>query len=264
MFRSGLVSITFRRLSAREVCRVAAEAGLEGIEWGGDVHVPAGDIEVAKQAATLAADHGLAVAAYGSYYRAGASDPDDFSRVIDSAEALGAPIVRVWCGNEGSDVVEHAERAAVTDDCRRISELADDAGLTIACEWHGQTLTDTGTSAAQLFSAVDHPAFRTYWQPRTGQPAAVSLSEMEVALPRLVGVHVFEWSTTPPVQRLALAEGDAVWPGYLARIKDSRAVVDTTGNRDLFALLEFVRDDDPANLAADATTLRRWLAEVNA
>jgi len=31
---------------------------------------------------------------------------------------------------------------------------------------------------------------------------------------------------------------------------------------DLYALLEFVRDDAPAQLAADAATLRRWLADL--
>ncbi len=41
--RAGLVSVTFRQLSPEEIVRVAREAGLTVIEWGGDVHVPPGD-----------------------------------------------------------------------------------------------------------------------------------------------------------------------------------------------------------------------------
>ena len=66
---AGLVSITFRDLSPEEVVQVAVENGLEGIEWGGDVHVPHGNLAVAKKVARQTAEGGLKVASYGSYYR---------------------------------------------------------------------------------------------------------------------------------------------------------------------------------------------------
>lgn len=261
MFRPGLVSITFRQLSPAEVCQAAADAQLEGIEWGGDVHVPPGQPTTAKEVAAMTADHGLTVAAYGSYYRAGQADPDAFAGVLDSARALGAPLIRVWCGQQGSAEIDPSDRAQVTADCRRIAELTHDAGLTIACEWHGNTLTDTAASAAQLFDDVDHPAFKTYWQPRTGAPPALSIEDMDAALARMVGLHVFQWAASDPMDRRPLAEGEAVWPGYLDKAKACPAAVK---GEDVFALLEFVRDDDPANLPADAETLRRWLNAANA
>ena len=46
--RTGLVSVTFRQLPADEVVAVAAKAGLAAIEWGGDVHVPLGNLVTAK------------------------------------------------------------------------------------------------------------------------------------------------------------------------------------------------------------------------
>ena len=40
--RPGLCSITFRDLSVDDVVALAADAGLAGIEWGADRHVPPG------------------------------------------------------------------------------------------------------------------------------------------------------------------------------------------------------------------------------
>ena len=52
MIRTGLCSVTFRSLPPREVVRVAAEANLDGIEWGADVHVPVGELATAEDVAT--------------------------------------------------------------------------------------------------------------------------------------------------------------------------------------------------------------------
>ena len=39
MFRLGLCSVTFREMSAVEVIEICRKLGLEGIEWGGDIHL---------------------------------------------------------------------------------------------------------------------------------------------------------------------------------------------------------------------------------
>lgn len=67
--KSGLVSVTFRNLAIKEIVKIVVEAGLDGIEWGGDIHVPHGDLQVAKQTMRMTEDAGLTVTAYGSYYR---------------------------------------------------------------------------------------------------------------------------------------------------------------------------------------------------
>ena len=41
--KAGLVSVSFRKLTVREVCQAAKDAGLSYIEWGSDVHLPVGD-----------------------------------------------------------------------------------------------------------------------------------------------------------------------------------------------------------------------------
>ncbi|MCU0793379.1 MAG: sugar phosphate isomerase/epimerase [Opitutaceae bacterium] len=104
MIHPGLVSITFRKLSPVEIVGLVRKAGLRGIEWGGDVHAPHGDIGRAREVRALTEDAGLKVAAYGSYYRAGWSEANglSFKHVLDSAVELGAPTIRVWPGNKGS------------------------------------------------------------------------------------------------------------------------------------------------------------------
>lgn len=47
MMRTGLVSSTFRKLTPAEVVRRAAQAGLQGIEWGGDIQVPPARVDTA-------------------------------------------------------------------------------------------------------------------------------------------------------------------------------------------------------------------------
>lgn len=248
----GLVSITFRQLGVDEILALLRHTGLEAVEWGGDVHVPAGDVAAAKRTATATADHGVRVAAYGSYYRAGDHDPGDFDDVLRSAVALGAPRIRIWAGPAGSAHVTAEQRAGVVADVRRITELAAGEGVEIAVEHHPGTLTDTLDSALALYAEAGHPWLRPYWQPRLGLGPAEAVREAAALLPGLVTVHVFSW--TADGDRLALADGAPLWQPVLDIVRDASA------GAERFALLEFVPDDDPEALVRDAVTLRNWLA----
>jgi 3-dehydroshikimate dehydratase len=252
MIRTGLVSVTFRSLSPRHIIDLAARAGVEGIEWGGDVHVPHGNPALARELAKMTSEAGLCSAAYGSYYRVGNEPPDIFGRIVDVAVALQTKIIRVWAGNAGSAESDNAVRQRVTEDARRISELAAAAGLTLACEWHGGTLTDIAASATLLFSQVDHPAFKTYWQPHRLMPVEKCLEDLNAAKPRLVGLHVFQWNVITG-DREPLADGEAAWRQYIAAAGPSLP-------EGSFALLEFVKGDDPKQFLVDAGTLREWLS----
>ena len=100
--RSGLVSITFRKLSPAQIVDLVCRAGLEGIEWGGDVHVPHGEVARAREVGRITSDAGLAVASYGSYYRAGHGEGAPFETILQTAAELKAPLIRVWAGIKGS------------------------------------------------------------------------------------------------------------------------------------------------------------------
>jgi sugar phosphate isomerase/epimerase len=253
MIRSGLVSVTFRRLRPAEIVRLVHQAHLECIEWGGDVHVPHGDISAAREVARMTADAGLSVAAYGSYYRVGETDPDEFARVLETACVLGAPTLRVWAGKRASRDADMPYRARVVADARRIADVAVAAqpALTISFEYHGQTLTDTLESALALLDEVQHPAMRSYWQPPVGMHTDEAVTGLRTLLPWLTHVHVFQW--WPTQERHPLASGEDAWLQYL------RVVQQAVGEHS--ALLEFVKDDDPGQFLQDALTLRRWLSK---
>ncbi len=255
MLSPGLVSISFRSLAVPVVLGLARTAGLQTIEWGGDVHCPHGDEAIAKQVATATAAAGLTVAAYGSYYRVGVSEAQGlgFAQVLASAVALGAPVVRVWVGNQGSAATSAQQRAAIVADAQRIAGLAAHANVRVLSEWHGGTLTDTSASGIDFLRSVAHSHFATMWQPSVGLSTDAALAELTAVLPWVEQLHVFHWQEH---QRLPLSDGIDAWRRYLS-------LAATTG-KVRGALLEFVRADEPAQLAFDAATLLQLLKEVRA
>lgn len=247
MIRPGLCSVTFRQLTPEQVVEAAAAAGLEVIEWGGDVHVPPGDPARAAEVARATTDAGLAVCSYGSYFRSGAAEP--FTPILDSAEALGADRVRIWAGRVDS-------RDATPDQCAQIVARLRDAvaeaserSITLALEFHRGTIADTPDAVLRLLADV--PGLTTYWQPTVDASDAVALAEYDALAAHTSAVHVFSW--WPFDRRLRLSERASLWHPLFAA-----AAAQPAPPRD--ALIEFVPDDDPGLLAPEAATLRRWLA----
>lgn len=254
MILPGLVSITFRKLTPAEVAALVKKAGLKGIEWGGDVHVPHGDLARAREVRELTLEHGLTTAAYGSYYRAGQGETTGpaFERVLETAVELGAPTIRVWPGTAGSAELDEEGRWKIIRDLRRIAGLAAKAGVSITLEFHGGTLTDTNESASKLLVEVDHANVFTGWQPHNGEATAECVDGLRAVLPRVSTVHVFHWWPTP-AERHPLADGAERWAHFLPLLRQAPG--------DRYALLEFVKDDAPEMFLRDAAVLRQWLAE---
>lgn len=242
MIRAGLCSVTFRQLAAEEVAARAAAAGLEVIEWGGDVHVPPGDVERAAEVAAATTDAGLAVCSYGSYFRAGADE--SLTPILDSATALAADRVRIWAGRTGSADASPEQYAQVVSRLRDAVAEASERRVALALEFHRRTLADT--PAATLRLLADVPGLSTYWQPTVDAPDDVALHEFAQIAEHTSAVHVFSW--WPFDTRLRLSARESLWhPLFVA------ASAQPVPPRD--ALLEFVVDDDPALLAAEAATL---------
>jgi 3-dehydroshikimate dehydratase len=252
MILPGLVSVTFRQLTPAEIVALVRRAGLKGIEWGGDIHVPHGDLTRAREVRGLTEAAGLAVAAYGSYYKAGHAETVGlaFPQVLDTALALGAPVIRVWAGPAGSAETNAATRKSVVADLQQISGLAAQAGVKIAVEFHGGTLNDTNEMAVRLLAEVGHANFYSYWQPSVQMDDTECLAGLGLIAPRLSHLHVFHWH--PVRERRPLAEGAERWALFLQR---AAAV---PGDR--YAMLEFVEKDSPENFLSDAATLKSWLA----
>ena len=251
-FVSGLVSVSFRKFSTQEVVDLVVKAKLKTIEWGGDIHVPHGDVTRAGEVRRQTLDAGLSVAAYGSYYRVGVSEARDlpFERVLDSAAALGAPTIRVWAGEKGSADTTAPERSAIIADALRIAELAEARGMTASLEYHANTLTDTRESVQALLKEITHPNLEFLWQPTyVGTEIEQSLARLNDVLPRVRHVHVFYWAAINDWR--PLADGEAAWPRYFEVIRSA--------GKSMPCLLEFIRDHSPDQFLEDAATLRSWL-----
>lgn len=253
MIRPGLVSITFRALSPAEIVALVRQAGLRGIEWGGDIHVPHGNVARAREVRELTAEAGLTVAAYGSYYRAGQSESAAlaFADVLESAIELGAPLIRVWAGTAGSTSASPEVRAQAVDDLRRIATLAAAARVGVSLEFHNGTLTDTADSTRHLLTEVNHPNLSTYWQPPLEQETSAAMKDLRSLLPWLTHLHVYHWRPVS-TERLPLTDGAGRWRAFLD--------VAATAPGDRYAMLEFVEGDAPANFLRDAATLKSWLS----
>jgi sugar phosphate isomerase/epimerase len=250
----GLVSITFRQLSPPEIIRLAEEAGLECIEWGGDLHVPHGDLPTARHVKQMTTAAGLRVASYGSYYRVWPQEPCSFEKVLETAVVLGAPVIRIWAGKASSAEISLPDRARLVDEIQHITRLAQAQNIVLAFEYHGGTLTDTLESARDLMIQTGPMGARFYWQPPVGATISANLAGLQDVLPWLANLHVFHWQAAP-AQRLPLADGAEDWRRYL------KLAASAGGERD--ALLEFVRGDAPSALMEDAAVLIGLLREVN-
>ncbi|MEJ1090293.1 sugar phosphate isomerase/epimerase family protein [Microbacterium istanbulense] len=246
--RPGLCSVTYRQLAPEQIVPLTAAAGLETIEWGADVHVPAGDTSRAAQVAALTTDAGLVVASYGSYFRA--TERESITAVLDSAEALGADRIRVWAGTRGADEATDADWAGTAERLADAASAARARGLTLALEFHGGTLTDSASGTLRLLEAIGDPSITAYWQPRVGAADGAALVDFALIVDRVSAVHVFSWR--PATERQRLAERASLWERLFAAAQTAERPP-----RD--ALIEFVPGDDPDLLAAEAATLRGWI-----
>ncbi|MEM1165494.1 MAG: TIM barrel protein [Planctomycetota bacterium] len=250
-FTPGLVSVTFRHLSAQSVVELAARCGLRAMEWGGDVHVPHGDTATARAVRRMTLDRGLTCEAYGSYFRAGSTRPDapSITEVVDTAAALGARSVRVWAGERGSGEADAGYRSMVVDSLAAFADGAREADLEVTLEFHAGTLTDSPESALAVLDEIDRPNVRTGWQPPVPLDVPARLETLRRVLDRVSTVHVFHWPTTSgEVVRRPLAEGAGEWRRYLQLLR--------SGEREHALLLEFVPKDDPGELSSSAEVLR--------
>ncbi|HWC21278.1 MAG TPA: TIM barrel protein [Flexivirga sp.] len=249
--RTGICSVTFRRLAPPALVDVTAAAGLRCIEWGSDIHAPADDPRALDEVRRYTLDAGLTVSSYGSYWRAGErSSSPSIEELVSGAVRLGAPRLRVWAGSVGSAECPTPQRNRIVADLRRAAEVGADSGIRIGLEFHRLTLTDTVESTLRLLDEVGHDNLATYWQPRVDEPAGDAIEGLRRLVDRVCAVHVFSW--WPFAERLPLTDRADLWRGVTALLRASTRPMDL--------LLEFVPDDDPAVLSREAETLQSWLS----
>ena len=248
MNKTGIVSISFRKYSKEEIVRFAKAAGLDSVEWGGDVHTPHGNTEEAEKTLAITKEAGLEIAEYGSYYIIGQSDEGLFADVLASAETLGTKLIRVWPGmNKSSDTFTAEEYEKYVADAKRICALAKEKGMTVALECHPNSLTDEYHTSLRFLSDVGCENLKMMWQPNQHRPLDYNLDAIKALLPHIVAVHVFYWERKT---RLPLSSGECDWKQYIGLLK----------SKELNYMLEFMHDDNIETLGETAKTLKSWLA----
>lgn len=256
MIKAGLCSVSFRKLSVADIVDVARRATLDGIEWGGDVHVRHGDVQTARDTLARCRDAGLDCPSYGSYYRVGVSEDRglSFADVLATAAALKARTIRVWAGATNLEDAAEGDVARVVGDTFRIAQLAEGEGMTVSFEYHGGTYTNTDSNAQYFARRVTHPAVRFYWQPPHGQDTEVCLAGLRTLRDRISNLHVFHWrllegtGVETRIEQLLLEEGVGRWQRFLDLLQELP--------EEHWAHLEFTRNGEPANTVRDAHALR--------
>ena len=253
MLYPGLVSITYRQLTPEQIITVCRETGLSAVEWGGDVHVPHGDLTTAAQVAKMTHAAGLSMPAYGTYYKAGSygdGSRAEFDKILRTACALDTPALRLWAGTKNSEDITADERDSLIRELRDCADLAAEHGKIITFERHNGTLTNRAASAHAMIGEIGRGNVRTHWQPSQFLTHEENCEGLSLLLPYIDCVHVFAWEGKHS-RRFPLAAHRDRWADYLSILKGA--------GQDISLLLEFTPNNDPQELKTEAETLLSWI-----
>ena len=244
--KTGLVSVTFRELQPEEIIKLVKDAGLDGIEWGGDYHCPPGETETARRITSLMKENGLITLSYGSYYKTKAEI--DFNLVLDNALLLETKNIRVWAGDKGSAETGINEHQQIIEDTQRVADMAHIHKIDISFEYHSHTLTDTIDSTLMLLEEINKDNVFTYWQAPADSDPDDNIRNIKklVDINKLKNLHIQEWGNN---ERQPLVSVEDKWKKYISAAAAS----------DPALLLEFVKDDNPEQFLDDARILKKLI-----
>ncbi|MCR5457576.1 MAG: hypothetical protein K6F14_05835 [Clostridiales bacterium] len=243
MFKTGLVSISFRNHSAEEIIHKLTETTLEYVEWGSDVHAPFNDFKAIDSINRLSKEFGVKTSSYGTYFKVGRDNPDTFVEYTDAAKRLNTDVLRVWIGTKSSCDYTEKEKDRLYEDCIVISELAAAKRQTVCCECHPNTLTDSTESTLELMKSVNMNNFKMYWQPNQFKSVDENIINAKSIAPYTVNIHVFNWLGK---ERYPLIKGIEIWKKYLDQFDKTQKL-----------LLEFMPDDSIDSLPYEAEALQK-------
>ncbi len=246
--KTGLVSVSFRSCSAKEILQACAACGITSIEWGSDVHAPANDILGLRQLAKAQSEAGICCCSYGTYFRVGQNSAEELLPYIEAAKILGTEVLRIWCGTNASAKYTDKEKKALLDDCRTLAGIAEEKGVLLCTEFHRGTFTDTAESVEELCRFVSSPYLRTYWQPNQFCSVEENLAAAKQVAPLTRHIHVFNWEGEA---KYPLAEAKQTWKNYLSCFSGEPT-----------ALLEFMPDGKIETLRGEHETLNSIIKEL--
>ncbi len=250
MERFGVCSISFRDKSAEEIIVAAKMAGLDGIEWGSDVHVMPNDPDRAKQIREKMDAAGLITLSYGTYFGIEEMEQDSLDGYLDTADILGTDTLRIWPPKGNREQISQQRYDAFVAFAGKIALQAKKKNKILCLERHPDMLTEHATEALQFVQDVGMDNLRMYWQPVQFADLQTNLESAKILAEQVERIHVFHWIG---MDRYPLADGAAPWQRYASVLKQRK-------NKPGVYLLEFMHDDRLESLSEAAASLKQILS----
>lgn len=261
----GFCSFSALDRSLADAARLAAEAGLDGLEvTAHPPHLdPAAGLDAARAAGRAVRAAGIPVIAYGSYLgRYGQVTTADALRAANIAAALETPLLRVWAEPIPDDNADSAPAVALL---RTACDAAAGDGITVVIERHLGSFADTPERIVRLLDAIDRANVALNYQVLDFLPmdqAAAQPNDAERLLPLAAYCHLKNYQPNPDPLG-PMFPGGSLAGGAL----DYRAILTAAARAEYRGpmTIEFLAADDRSTedkLAADAAFVRGILAAL--
>ena len=237
----GLVSVSFRENSPKEILDAMKKANLSLVEWGSDIHAPCHDNERLLEIAELQKQYGIQCCSYGTYFRLGKDDVNELEHYAKAAKILGTDTLRIWCGDRSSDKYLPEEKKTFLETAKKASDVAEKLGVIICMECHNNSYTETLDGALEIMEYADSPHFQMYWQPNQFKDFKTNACYVKRISPYVKNIHVFNWEGQ---NKYPLCEALDTWKEYLSCFDEPKNL-----------LLEFMPDGKIESLTKEADAL---------
>ena len=184
----GFTSTSFRQIkSIDKIVKIAVDSGADCIEWGGDIHIK--NVDSAKYAKKLCDDNNIRISSYGSYYRVGSKNRNEWKGICEIAYTLGAESVRVWLGNCDSEITDEKTYQLLVEDTKDICAVAKEYNLIVCPECQDNTFNNNTDAFLRINKNVECDNFKTYFQSRY-KKKEYDLDRIERTMPYTESVHI--------------------------------------------------------------------------
>ena len=163
-FKLGLCSVTFRKKSMEEIVKIAQNAGVKYIEWGGDVHVRS--LADAQKAKALCDKADIKISSYGSYVNSISFDENKWIETCEITKTMGAESIRIWLGKKNSQVTSEAEYQLLLRNTKKMCTIVAEYGIMVCPECHDRTFNNNTSAILRFIKELKRDKFRTYFQSR--------------------------------------------------------------------------------------------------
>ncbi len=249
----GFTSTSFRQIrNIEKIVKIASQAGVDCIEWGGDIHVK--DLPSARKAKKLCDAAGIKICSYGSYYRVGSKNTDEWKRICEIASALGAESVRVWLGTKDSEKTDAETYEALVEDAKSICSVAKKYKLLVCPECHDNTFNNNTDAFLKIGNDVGCDNFKTYFQSKYKR-LGYDLDRIERTMPYIESVHI-------SYSEQSREQFPKINPDYINKLLDRIVSLDFNGNLLVEYTYLFSYAGIPSAMIKDVAKIRAKVGEM--